>query len=210
MPTSKNRPAATSPPKRPSHGRLWAEERRKQLLAVASKLLSEEGVEAVRIPNVAQAAGVTRPVVYKHFENRNALLAELLGDFGDQLQARLTQAYANHSDNLYFTLEEAMFALCETIEEHGAGPWFLITGNTPDPEISAITLALREELVAPWLADIQTTLRISERETFVLSQMILANMRSLILLWKQSQLTRDEAVENMMRSVGAILREYSN
>ncbi len=210
MPASKNRPASTSPPERPSHGRLWAAERRKQLLAIASKLLSEKGIEAVRIPTVAQAAGVTRPVVYKHFENRNALLAELLGDFGHQLQARLTQAYANHSDNLYFTLEEAMFAVCETIDEHGAGPWFLITGNAPDPEISAITRALRDELVSPWLADLQAVLGVSEREAFTLSQMILANMRSLILLWKQSQLTRDEAVENMMRSVGAILREYSN
>ena len=50
--------------------RLPPEERREQLLRVASEILARGGAERVRIPEVARAAGVTRPIVYKFFPNR--------------------------------------------------------------------------------------------------------------------------------------------
>ena len=69
------------------HGRLWAADRRKQLLGVAARLLAQEGLDGVRIPDVAAEAGVTRPVV-RHFSNRQAILVGVLEDFGATLQER--------------------------------------------------------------------------------------------------------------------------
>ena len=74
------------------HNRLWAADRRKQLLDVAGRLLAKEGVDGVRIPDVAALAGVTRPVVYKHFSNRQAILVGVLEDFGQTLQERVQAA----------------------------------------------------------------------------------------------------------------------
>ena len=47
--------------------RLPPEERREQLLRVASDILASGGAERVRIPDVVMAAGVSRPIVYKFF-----------------------------------------------------------------------------------------------------------------------------------------------
>jgi AcrR family transcriptional regulator len=55
-----------------------AEQRREQLLDVALQIALDGGFHAVTVDGVARAAGVTRPVVYGLFADRNALLGALL------------------------------------------------------------------------------------------------------------------------------------
>lgn len=54
--------------------RVGAAERRVQLLDVATDLVASGGVRALTMDAVAAKAGVYRPVVYRHFENAEALL----------------------------------------------------------------------------------------------------------------------------------------
>jgi len=51
--------------------------RRDALLDAAAELLSTGDVESVSMEAVAERAGVSRPLVYKHFPNRSELLAAL-------------------------------------------------------------------------------------------------------------------------------------
>lgn len=53
-------------------------DRRTQLIAAAERLFAEHGFLAVRIEDIGAAAGVTGPAVYRHFANKETLLAELL------------------------------------------------------------------------------------------------------------------------------------
>jgi AcrR family transcriptional regulator len=55
--------------------RLSREVRRDALLDAALALIGADGVEAVSMEAVAEGAGVSRPLVYKHFANRGELLA---------------------------------------------------------------------------------------------------------------------------------------
>ncbi len=64
--------------------RLGREERRRQLLDVAWKLVGEEGSDALTLGRLAERAGVTKPVVYDHFPTRPALLAALYRDFDER------------------------------------------------------------------------------------------------------------------------------
>lgn len=57
--------------------RLPADERRQALLDVARAIVDETGADAVTMGSVAERAEVTRALVYKHFENKDALLLEL-------------------------------------------------------------------------------------------------------------------------------------
>src|SRR5262245_17145899 len=68
--------------------RLSAPERRRALLCVAGELMSSRGVDGVHLGAVAAAAGVTRPVVYRFFANRRALIIAVLEDFAADLTER--------------------------------------------------------------------------------------------------------------------------
>jgi AcrR family transcriptional regulator len=52
-------------------------EQRRQLLDVAWQLVREEGTEGLSLGRLAEQAGVTKPVVYDHFETRTGLLVAL-------------------------------------------------------------------------------------------------------------------------------------
>ncbi len=61
-----------------SKARLSAAERREQLLDVTKELVGEQGFHDVSIEAIARRAGITRPVIYAHFEDLDALLAAML------------------------------------------------------------------------------------------------------------------------------------
>ena len=67
--------------------RLPADERRQQLLAVACELFANSGFHETSMDEIAEGAGVTKPVLYQHFPSKRALYAELLDDTGRRLAA---------------------------------------------------------------------------------------------------------------------------
>src|SRR5262245_41177750 len=60
-----------------SRQRLRGEDRREALVVAATRLLASQGIDAVTMESVAAQARVSRPLVYKHFANRDELLAEV-------------------------------------------------------------------------------------------------------------------------------------
>lgn len=53
-------------------------ERRQQILDAAAELIAERGLSGVRLEDLGKAAGISGPAVYRHFANKEAVLAELL------------------------------------------------------------------------------------------------------------------------------------
>lgn len=70
--------AAPAPPPR---RRLSRAQRLAQLMDVSWRLIRQEGTDALTLGRLAEAAGVTKPVVYDHFGTRHGLLAALYRDF---------------------------------------------------------------------------------------------------------------------------------
>lgn len=60
-------------------------------MEVAWRLVRAEGTEALTLGRLAEHAGVTKPVVYDHFETRSGLLSALYQDF-DARQNELMDA----------------------------------------------------------------------------------------------------------------------
>src|SRR5437764_12972756 len=69
--------------------RLARADRRDVLLDAAAALVAAGDVEAVSMETVAERAGVSRPLVYKHFANRGELLAALYDREAALLHAEL-------------------------------------------------------------------------------------------------------------------------
>jgi AcrR family transcriptional regulator len=57
---------------------MSAPARRDQLLDVAAALVAEHGFHAASVEAVARRAGITRAVVYQHFDDLNSLLEEVI------------------------------------------------------------------------------------------------------------------------------------
>jgi AcrR family transcriptional regulator len=68
------------------------EMREQQILLVAQQLFASNGYDATGIVDIARAAGVTRPVVYKHFESKEAIYLAVLRQARRELMAQLTTA----------------------------------------------------------------------------------------------------------------------
>jgi AcrR family transcriptional regulator len=79
----------------------------KRLVAAATALLDSGGEDAVTLRAVAQASGVSHNAPYKHFENRDALLAAVaMTDF-----ARLTKAFQGARESTGKPTKKLMKAL---------------------------------------------------------------------------------------------------
>ena len=65
--------------------RLTAEQRRQQLVAVALELFARRGYRATTMDDIAEAAGVTKPLLYQHFSSKRALYLELVDSIAQDL-----------------------------------------------------------------------------------------------------------------------------
>ena len=73
-----DRAAAPTPRSRSARTRMSSADRRTQLLDVAADIVSAGGERALTIEAVVAKAEVHRPIVYRHFENAEALLDAVL------------------------------------------------------------------------------------------------------------------------------------
>lgn len=75
--------------------RLPAAERREQLLAIALVVFASQGFHGTSMNDVADAAGVTKPVLYQHFASKRELYLALLDEVGARLLGSIAKATSN-------------------------------------------------------------------------------------------------------------------
>lgn len=63
--------------------RLPAAERRSQLLGVAAKIFAERGYSRATTAELARAAGVTEPIIYRHFSSKKDMFIALIEQTGE-------------------------------------------------------------------------------------------------------------------------------
>jgi AcrR family transcriptional regulator len=74
--------------------RLPAARRRRQLLDTARTVFAERGFHPTAMNDIADAAGVTKPVLYQHFASKRDLYREVLDDVGGRLEETIAKAAA--------------------------------------------------------------------------------------------------------------------
>jgi AcrR family transcriptional regulator len=103
--------------------RLTGEQRRQQLVEIAASLFSEHGYRSTTMDDVAEAAGVTKPLLYQHFNSKKALYLELVDEIARRVLSAIAEATVRaegprqkveYSLNAYFVLlvsDKASFQL---------------------------------------------------------------------------------------------------
>ena len=63
-------------------------DRKEQILEQAVRLFTERGFHSVKLEDIAEAAGVTARALYRHYENKQALLAAVIRTAQENPSAR--------------------------------------------------------------------------------------------------------------------------
>jgi len=121
--------------------RLPRSARRKQLLAAAQEVFVANGYHAAAMDDIAERAGVSKPVLYQHFPGKLDLYLALLDTQAEALTAAVISALAGTTDNRerIHAVLSAYFAFVSRDDEAGnpAGAFRLIFESdlNNDPEV---------------------------------------------------------------------------
>jgi AcrR family transcriptional regulator len=88
-----------TPEARPRGTRLPRPARRRQLLNAAQEVFVSQGYHAAAMDEIAERAGVSKPVLYQHFPGKLELYLALLDESADALAAAIRDALASTTDN---------------------------------------------------------------------------------------------------------------
>src|SRR2546430_5019448 len=99
--------------------RLAASARRAQLVEVGRMVFAQHGYEATSVEEIAERAGISKPIVYEHFGGKEGLYAVIVDREVRAILDRITAAL--HGEHPRELLEQAALALLDYIEAETDG-----------------------------------------------------------------------------------------
>lgn len=134
-------------------GRLPAAERRHQLLVTALHTFADQGYHQASMNDIADAAGVTKPVLYQHFGSKRDLYLQVLREVGGRLRDEVAQAVAAASSPRA-QVERGLTAYFQWVANSPLGFAVLFDGDTRrDPEFIAESQKVESE-IADYVAEL--------------------------------------------------------
>lgn len=183
--------------------RLSAEERRESILDAANEVFGEHGFEHVRIDDVAAAAGISKALIYEHFESKQDLYSELMNRAAIDLLRVLVAAAAAPGMEGPLRMENAAAAGFLWVQEHPHA-FHMFIRDVTDPEISAQQDALRRGAVTA-MADVmemeppETRAGMARRQTEQIAEMIVGGWYALAEWWlRHPEVPREELMTSML------------
>jgi AcrR family transcriptional regulator len=181
--------------------RLPVAERRELIVEAAGRLFGDRGYEGTRLDDVAAAAGVTKPVLYRHFESKRDLYLALLARHRDDLAtfAAAVPAEGSPSERLRAVLEVWL----AYVEAHSYAWRMLFRDTGGGPEVQAYRREVHDRARDVLVAMIRSlsAVRIPPRELEPLAELMSMGMASLVLWWMENPGTSRRALVDAMTRV---------
>jgi AcrR family transcriptional regulator len=192
----------------PTRRRLTAEERRAGILDAAVQVFSARGYHSSSIDDIARQAGISKALIYEHFESKQGLYADLLDRKANELFERLAAALAgvgveSGADRLAAGLD-AFFGFVEERRE----AWRILFRDVADPETAAVLdriLSQVTAVVADLIAQDPGVRALDQEETQgdqaiqLLARMLVGSVQSVANWWADHrEVPREQIVEMVM------------
>lgn len=103
---------------RPRGTRLPRHARRLQLLDAAREVFVAQGYHAAAMDDIAERAGVSKPVLYQHFPGKLDLYLALLDEYSEELVKAVKNALESTQDNKQ-RVAATMRAYFDFVDSHG-------------------------------------------------------------------------------------------
>ncbi|HZC05111.1 MAG TPA: TetR/AcrR family transcriptional regulator [Ktedonobacterales bacterium] len=155
-----------------------AEERRNQLIDVALELFGQRGIEATRVSDIAQAAGVAQGLLYHYFPSKDALLSAIVEREGPL--AMLHELLAAPSDRpARETLLDLATRLYGLIQQRRSLLRLIVREVIWQPEMLRFGMAVREQALGMLSRYLQSRIAAGElrpHDPQVVGQLLASNV----------------------------------
>lgn len=184
--------------------RLKAPERRQLLEDAAAYLFAEQGYEGTTVEQICAAAGVSKPMLYRHFESKQELARRLLERRRDELAAAPLDEFISRPDaGSLGPMIDSWFA---HVEAHPDSCRFLFRDISGDEELASLQRELRRRQRA---ADVvllrELAPDIPEQELEPLGEAIRSTLYGVALWWlEHSSVLRSTVVAAVVRIVSGL------
>ena len=180
---------------KPRGGRLPRRERRVQLLDAALEVFVAQGYHAAAMDDIAERAGVSKPVLYQHFPGKLELYLALLDSACDAVIDHCRQALASTHDNKT-RVAAAMAAFYAYVAgERGAFRLVFESDLTSEPAVREHVDRVTSECAA-MIADViheDTALPDEASRLLAVSLVGMAQVSARFWMSDAGDITRDEA-----------------
>jgi AcrR family transcriptional regulator len=181
--------------------RLPAEQRRALIAEAAGRQFGEHGYDGTRLDAVAADAGVTKPILYRHFGSKKGLYLALLERHREDLGSFAAAIPAQG------TSEQRLRAVLDLwlgyVEDHVYAWKMLFRDSGGDPEIRAFRAEVNAEArrVLVEIIRTQSETAIPKRQLQPLAELMSMGMASLVLWWIDTPGTPRAAILEAMTRV---------
>jgi AcrR family transcriptional regulator len=166
--------------------RIPALERRATILRAAGALFARDGYAGTRLDDVAAAAGVTKPIVYRHFESKKALYLALLAKHEDDLPGFFERVAGAPPDLSPEALVRAILERWLDYVRENRHAWvMLFRDSSGDDEIRAVrrrVSARAREVMAAFVAQ-RAGERIPSDQVEPTAELLTSGLAGLALWW---------------------------
>lgn len=131
-------------PDREPRRRLTAAERRRAILDAAQEAFASGGYHGTSLEEVAQAAGISKALIYEHFASKRDLHASLLQFHVDELFTRL-HANARTGATGEARLRGGVDAFLGWVQERPVA-YRVFFRDAADPEVADVTAAVQQQV----------------------------------------------------------------
>lgn len=173
--------------------RLPRRERRAQLLEAASRVFAAKGYHAAAMDDIAEAGGVSKPVLYQHFDSKLELYLGLFDLHSERIVNVVMDAMRGTTDN-EDRVSATINAFYGFVESNDPGFRFVFESDlTGDPRVAERSAKLHQDLasgVAALIVD-QTGLPLTDA-TLAASSLV-GMAESSARAWRATQLDRQRA-----------------
>lgn len=184
--------------------RMAASDRRLAILEAARAAFADGGFHQTSLDAVAERAGVSKALIYEHFDSKRELYLAMLEMHVEELVERVSAAVtaADQPEERMRSGLEAFFAFVE--ERRGA--WRIMFRNPGDPDVAVYMERLRDGVAAVVAALMseeaeQAFPDVPERERIIqmVAQQMVGAMQALADWWDlHREIPREEVIQGAM------------
>lgn len=184
-----------------------APERRALIEEAAARLFARQGYESTTVEQIVAAAGVSKPMLYRHFESKRELQMRLMERRRDELAAEPLGSFLEAHGPLQERLRIMIDAWFAHVERHPDSARLLFVDVGGDSEIRELQLELRRRQRAADVAMLREFgPPLPQAELEPLGEIIRSSLTGLALWWlDHSDVPRSVVVAAMLRMTRGLL-----